>query len=306
MKISRSLLALILLLTLSFIYGSSYLLMKRGLVALTPIELITVRLTVPGILLLLPGIYYLRSLPRKLWLIMLVFGLCSTAVTGFLFALAQTRVDSALAGTLNSVTPLWVLVWGWTVYGNKPAIEKVYGIVTGMIGVVVLLAFGKTGMVTTGNFYGAFILLAGLGYAISMYLIQYQLKGYTPLAMVSMSYVMLLPGMILGLSFTSIPEILLAWDQRMESVAWVLLLGLIANTIGFLLFARLVQIKDPSYAATIHLLIPIVATSWGWLDGENLGWNQVGGMALILLGVFLANRSPATSSTKLKPQTDQI
>ena len=157
----------ILLGVLSIIWGSSFILMKRGLDAYDPIQVAGLRLSISFLAMLPFALRNVRKVKRKDWPFLVIVGWAGSGFPAFLFALAQTRISSAVAGMLNSLTPIFTLAIGMLFFGLIFRRSWLWGILLGLIGVFLII--GQVNHWTLGN--TGWFALAALGgtffYAIS-------------------------------------------------------------------------------------------------------------------------------------------
>lgn len=89
----------------------------------------------------------------------------------------------------------------------------------------------------------------------------------------------------------------------LQGLACVSCLAIFGTVSGWLIFYRLIQRRDPLFAASVTYLVPIVAIGWGLRDGETLNIYHGIGMLLILAGVYFVSRaksSPASTPQSIK------
>lgn len=137
----------VILLVLALIWGSSFILMKRGLFhdgrpVLTPWQMASARLAIAW-LALLPLLLRYAPLFRDHWLPLLGTGMLGNGIPAFLFATAQTRIDSSLSGTLNSLTPLFTLIIGALFFHARMRPFHLVGILVGLCGAAGLILLNK-------------------------------------------------------------------------------------------------------------------------------------------------------------------
>ena len=274
---------------LALIWGSSFILIKRSLLAFNPIQVGTLRVII-SMLVLLP-----LAMPRrkiyvaapKNWI--LAVGLVGSAIPAILFSYAQTRIDSSLAGLLNTLTPIWVLILGTLFFGLKVTRHKVMGVALGFVGAFILIYFNAQG--TYENmFYGLLVVISTLCYATSVNIIKAKLASVDALSISVYSYIMagllVLPVLFLGTSV----DVLEHPDFKRSLIA-LSILALFGTAIGSIIFFRLTQRTDQVFASMVTYLIPIIALGWGLWDGEAIGLYHIIGMSIILSGVWLSSRS---------------
>ena len=280
----------IILVVLALMWGSSFILIKRGLVAFSPGAVGALRILSASVFLLIPALSKIKFIKSRHLLILLTVGFAGSLVPAFLYAKAQTQIDSAIAGVLNAITPLWVIMIGIVAFSQRITIRIFLGIFLGFAGTVWLILAGSQGNLLV-NYYALFIVAATVCYGVNVNLIKFKLADLDALTITSISMAMVGP-IAAGLLFFQTDFLIVI--QTDENAWWafgaICLLGIMGTAIALVLFNRLVQMTNPVFASSVTYLIPIVAVVWGLIDGEKLLVGQVAGMALILLGVFIANR----------------
>jgi drug/metabolite transporter (DMT)-like permease len=284
-------LAWLLLLVLALIWGTSFILIKRGLDTFSPLQVGGLRIIFAGVVVLPLTIRRFRHLsPRQMkWLF--ITGLTGSMVPSVLFALAQMQLDSAVTGALNALTPIFVLLLGALLFGQKILKQSLLGISVGFLGTLVLIVSGSGGALGELN-YAVFLVVAGtFCYGLNSNIIKYKLPKIPPRDIAALSLVGMVPlagGLLLGA--TDITEASRWSGDWAVSLGAIASLGIIATAFALILFNRLIQLTNPVFTSTVTYFIPIVALFWGVLDGEKLQVNQLLGMAAVIFGVYLANR----------------
>jgi len=280
----------IILIVLALMWGSSFILIKRGLVALDPGSVGALRILAASIFLFIPAISKLKYIKSKHILPLLTVGFAGSFLPAFLIAKAQTQLDSAVAGVLNAVTPLWVIGIGILAFKQKITLRIFSGMLIGFAGTAWLVLAGSQGNVLV-NIYALFIIGATVCYGVNVNLIKFKLSDLDALTITSVSMAMVGPIAAVFLFLkTDFLYVMSNDPYAWWSFAAVGLLGIMGTAIALVLFNKLVQITNPIFASSVTYLIPIVALIWGLIDGEKLFIGQIAGMVLILAGVFIANR----------------
>ncbi|WP_113906734.1 DMT family transporter [Aliidiomarina celeris] len=279
---------------LALVWGSSFFLIKKGLQSFTPLEVAAVRLAAAAAVLAPFSILRMKRIKRHQWPVILSVGLTGSMLPAFLFAFAQTQVDSGVTGALNAMTPLFTLIIGAIIFKQWVGLRTVVGLMVGFCGTLTLVLLNATGALVL-NGYALFIVLATCCYGMNLNLIKTYLPDQSPLTITGVSLLMVLPVAILYLVGPGEVGSKLVSPEAWLSLSAVLALGVFGTALALILFNHLVQIGTTVFASSVTYLIPIVAMILGALDGERIGIWQVGGMGLILLGVWLANRKPRVS-----------
>ena len=277
------------LLLLALIWGSSFILIKRGLVGLTPYQLGAFRIFFAGLFLLIIGFNSLKSIPKQKWKYIALTALFGTFIPAFLFSIAETRLDSSISAILNSLTPLNTLILGVLSFGLIFKRSQIYGVIIGFIGSILLVFNGAIHHPEQNYYFSIFVIIASICYALNVNLIKKYLSDLSPLSITSGNFaVMILPA-ILILTFSGIEETI-AIEKTQHSIFFILLLGILGTGIANIIFFKLIQISSPVFATSVTYLIPIVAFFWGLLDNEMLTPVQFLGAFIILIGVYLSSK----------------
>lgn len=274
---------------LALIWGSSFILIKRGLVGLTPYQLGAFRIIFAGLFLLSIGFNSLKSIPKHKWKYIALTALFGTFIPAFLFSVAETRLDSSISAILNSLTPLNTLILGALSFSLTFKRTQIYGVIIGFLGSVLLVFNGAIHHPEQNYYYSIFVILASICYALNVNLIKKYLSDLSPLSISTGNFtVMILPA-ILIVSFSGIEETI-ALEKTQHSIFFILLLGVIGTGIANIIFFKLIQISSPVFATSVTYLIPIIAFFWGLLDNEILTPIQFLGAVVILMGVYLSSK----------------
>ncbi|WP_449426610.1 DMT family transporter [Pontibacter beigongshangensis] len=276
---------------LTFIWGSSFILIKKGLVVFAAGELGALRIVIACLALLPFALANLRKIAPDRWKFLLLSGLLGNLFPAFLFAYAETELASGLAGVLNSLTALFTLLIGAAFFQQRITWLRVVGIVVGIAGTAVLIFSGNGSADLSNAFYGLFIVVATVCYGGSANIIKFRLQGIHPVVMSSMALLTVGPLAAVYLSTTDAFHKLQVTEGAWEALLYIALLAVFSTAIGLILLNKLIHISTPLFASTINYLIPIVALMWGVLDGETIqAWHYLG-MVVILAGVFIVNRA---------------
>lgn len=279
------------LILLALIWGSSFILIKKSLVVYTPLEVGALRIVSAGLVLAPIAIKRLAKLTRKNWQILLLVGFVGSFGPAFLFALAQTRLESGLTGALNALTPLFTILIGGYFFGTRITLKNTIGIAIGFVGTVVLILAGDGGAISGFNFYALFVVLATIMYGSNLNIIKAFLSSLKPLTITSVSLLMVLPlALVILASLTDFSTKLLYVEGAWVALGYVSLLGVLGTAIALIIFNKMVQLSTPLFTSSVTYIIPIVAVIWGLIDGEKLLLMHFVSMTLIIVGVYIANR----------------
>ena len=284
-------LALILLLTLSLIWGTSFILIKQGLKVFSPDMLGALRVTAAAIFLLPLALPRLKELKPGDHFKLLLSGLMGIFIPAFLFAFAQTKLNSSLAGILNTLSPLWTMIIGAMFFTQRFRGYAIIGIIISFFGAV-LLALSRSGGTITGfNVYALLIVAACALYGANLNWVKFKIHDLGSITITSVSLLFIGPLAALYLFFaTDFTVVLTTNPGAWKAFGFIVLLALMSTAIAGLLFNKLLRISSPLYTSSVTYIMPIVAVVWGVIDGEQLLLGHFIGMAAILGGVYLANK----------------
>ena len=277
------------LLILSFVWGSSYILIKKALIGLSPLQVGSLRTIISTVLLLAIGYSSLKSIPRDKWKWILITGLVSF-IPPFLFAYAQTEIDSALAAILNSLTPLATLLIGVGFYRFKIDSKQISGVIIGLIGSVLLMYQGSVINPDQNLLYVFFIIFASVLYAVQVNLLKVHLQDVSAVAITVGNFIFIFPLAVVIFLMSDYKQIDINDEDVKVALFCLLILSIIGTVFAKILFNKFVQIASPVFASSVTYTLPIVALFWGLIDGEVFTLNQFFVTVIILIGVYLANK----------------
>lgn len=277
------------LITLAFIWGSSFILIKKGLVGLTPMQVGSLRIIFAAVFLLLIGFKSLAKIPRVQWKYIALTAMLGTFIPAFLFSIAQTQLDSSVSAILNSLTPLNTMILGGIAFGLSFKRAQVFGVIIGLIGTFLLIINGALNHPEQNYYYAILIIIASICYATNVNLIKKYLSGLSPLCITTGNFLVLLFPALLVLVFSGFFDVI-AVETVQNSILYIVILGVVGTGIANLIFFKTIQISSPVFATSVTYLIPVVAFGWGLLDNEMLTPVQFLGAFIILFGVYLSSR----------------
>jgi drug/metabolite transporter (DMT)-like permease len=275
------------LITLAIIWGSSFIRIKKGLVGLTPMQLGSLRVLFAAIFLLLIGFKSLAKIPQIKWKYIALTATLGTFVPVYLFAVAQTQINSTVSSILNCLTPLNTLLIGVLAFGLSFRRPQIFGVVIGLIGTFLLIINGALHHPEQNYYYAILVLIASVCYAINVNLIKKYLSDLSPLSITTGNFLVLLLPALLILFFSDFFEVI-AVESVQHSIMFILILGVLGTGVANIIFFKIIQISSPVFATSVTYLIPVVAFCWGLLDNEMLTPVQFLGAFIILYGVYLS------------------
>ncbi|MGY6742313.1 MAG: DMT family transporter [Cecembia sp.] len=282
------------LIILALIWGSSFILIKRGLVVFSPGEVGAFRIVAAGMFLLPLSLPRLKNLNRRQVKNLIIVGLVGSFIPAFLFAKAQTQLSSALTGVFNAMTPLFVVIIGALFFNSRITKRNGWGLFIAFIGVVILLSVKEGvgfGSLTDINAYAFYVLLACACYGLNLNIIKFRFVELKPVAITAISLTMVLPMALIYLfAFTQFSFKITHVEGAALAAGYIALLGVVGTALALILFNVMVKVATPVFASSVTYLIPIVAIMWGLLDGEQLLAGHYLGIAAVIFGVWVGNR----------------
>ncbi len=283
------------LIVLSIIWGSSYILIKKGLLGFTAIQLWGVRVLMAGLLLLLIGFRSISTIAGKDWKWVALSGIVGSFVPMFLFAWAETEIDSSIASVLNSLVPLFTLFVGFALFRISFTGNQLLGVLVGLAGAGLLIYLGAEINPKQNYWYTSGVVLASLCYAVNANLIKSKLQSVSPMGIAVGNFLFLiLPALAVVLFSGALSGPVRQGPHFWPSMGYIALLCIFGTAIAKVMFNRLIQISTPVFSVSVTYLIPIVGIFWGLIDGERFSMGQFAAAAVILLGVYLVNKRRKT------------
>ncbi|WP_091467952.1 DMT family transporter [Flavobacterium urocaniciphilum] len=286
------------LLILALVWGSSFILMKKGLDGgMNAYQLGAYRIIFTSLFLLpILGKELFKIKKKKIKYIILA-GLLGNFFPIFLFAVAQTEISSSISSTLNSFTPLNTLIIGSVFFGLTFSKKQIIGLLIGIVGCLTLVYAGASGNPTKNYWFALLVIIATWCYASNINLVKKHLHDVSPLAITVGNFAfLLLPALLIlalnGFEFQIIQNSTesIGIFNSIHPLVYIAILGIIGTGLANIYFYRLIQMSSPIFASNVTYLIPVVATIWSVIFNENVTGLQVLGTAIILFGVYFTNR----------------
>jgi drug/metabolite transporter (DMT)-like permease len=282
--------AWLILILLGITWGSSFILMKKGLQIYSSSEVGALRIVISFLFLLPFALTRLKNIKPKIWLILLLAGILGNGAPAFLFAKAQTVIDSSVAGILNSLTPLFTVLVGIIAFKLKLRWFNFLGVAIGMVGAMGLLAVSGSGEFSFKFSYAIYVIIATILYAINVNLIKTYLKNVDAIGIVAISFMLIgLPVLLYLFIFTGFSETLMSSPQALTGLAYIAILAIGGTALALMLFNKLLKTTDPVFASSVTYLIPVVAVFWGFIDGERFAWSYLLWIFMVLSGIILVS-----------------
>ena len=290
MDLSKKINQIFTLCILGLIWGSSFILMKRGLQSYPPIEITLYRIFVVFLVFAPIGIKDFFKIQKKTGLILLLSAIIGSVIPYFLFIKAQTKIDSSLNGILNSITPLFTLVFGVILFKQKTNLKAISGVLLGLIGAsgLIILSNGANNFLSGDYYYAILPVIGSACYALNINLIKNYLHEIPALKITSWSFIFIGPiaGIIL-LFYTDFTTHLIYNDVNYLNFLFINILGILGSGFAFWVFNLLIKETSSVFASSVTYLIPIVAIFWGVVDGEIFGILQGLLCLVIFCGIYM-------------------
>ena len=273
---------------LAFVWGGSFILIKKGLIHFIPAEVGALRILISAIA-FIPTFFLARvKFPKGKVLIIAVITLIGNGIPAFLFALAETRLGSAVTGVLNSLSPIFATILAILVFKSHFKRHYFLGLFFGCLGIVLLMLGEKDWHVSSYVFY---VIVATFCYGLSVNLVKKYGQGVHPIAFTAVGFVSL--GWIAALILWRTGGFVKIMTKAvwMDSMPALITLALVCTVFANVLFNWLIHRTNAVFSSAIAYAIPCMALVWGGLDGEVITWLQIIGFTLIITAVYTLRRS---------------
>ncbi|MNK21568.1 putative amino-acid metabolite efflux pump [compost metagenome] len=286
----------LLLIALSLIWGSSFILIKKSLDHFNPYEVGALRVLISGIVLMPFAISKIKLFPKRHLKWLIIVGLSGSFVPMFLFPMAETEISSSIAGIINSMMPIFVIIVGSLVWKFSTSKRQLLGVLISFTGACILaLGSGESGEIKIYPIL--LLLLATLLYAISTTTVKSKLHDVPAILMSAyvFSFVLFLPSLV-ALIFSGFFSHFNFTKDNFVGLGFVAMLSIFGTGLAMMMNYKLLSISTPLFASTVTLLMPIVAIIWGILDGEKLTTMQSVGALIILAGLIFLRSKPKVAN----------
>lgn len=272
---------------LALTWGSVFILIKKALLVFSPYEIGALRMGISGLALMYFGVPAILKMDKKTLFWVCLVGFLGNFAPAFLFPIAQTQVSSSMAGILDSLVPVFVLVLGFLFFRKKSEPTQFIGGFIGFGGAALLMWLSETSTEGTQVGYALLVVLATACYALAALLIKEKLAYVPSLELSSGAITIWMIPSFLSLIFTGFYSNFDTSPETLEAMGYLLILGVLGTAICGVLYYKLIQDVSPVFASTVTYLLPVVAVIWGLIDGEEFTfWYLLGGL-LILVGIYL-------------------
>jgi len=287
--------AWLILIFLALVWGSSFILMKKSMfpssseMVLDPYQVGALRILIAGLVMLPFSIRHLKALKKNDIILLLIVGVCGNLLPATLFTVAETRIDSSLAGMLNMGTSFFVVILGILLFKSSPSKFQYLGIILGASGLYLVL---RTQISFEQDQLGhaLLILLATLFYATSLITIKFKLQHLQPITITALAFLLiLLPALIGVIVFDSFTPVF-NHPEGFKALGFLSVLAVVGTALAVFLFNSLVAISSHIFATGVTYLMPVVAIFIGVLDGDDFKFTNIPWILMIIGGVYLLNK----------------
>lgn len=283
------------LISLSLIWGTSFILIKKALIGLTPTQLGSLRIIFSSIIIFIFAWNTLKLISKKEWKWIIISAFLGSFFPAFLFAFAETEIDSSVASILNSLVPLNTVIIGAIVFKIASSKKQIIGVVVGLIGTYLLIDGGIQLNPDQNYLYAGLVILCSFLYGFNVNIIKKYLNDIPAVTIAAGHFSVIFIPAIIIFYFSGFNADQMYDPITLKSIGYVLILSAFGTALAKVLFNKLVQISTAVFASSVTYSLLIVSLFWGILDGELFSFNQLMATALIVLGVLLSSRKPRQS-----------
>lgn len=279
--------------SISLVWGTSFILIKKGLLYFDPLTVSALRIAISGLVLFPFALKGLTKLTHKQKIYAVLMGLTGSGIPSFLYPLAQQHIESGVAGVLNSLTPIFIVVTGFLFFKVRYTRMQLSGIVVGFIGAALLITLHHAPKESreSNYLYGLIIVAATMMYGMSNQILVHYLKGLDSIVITSVAFFFMGLMAAIILTQTEFLHVLQTNQEAWKGVLYVALLSCLGSALAMVLYNHLAARTGVTFSGTVTYVMPVIALLWSVADGESIGWQHVAAMLVILTGVYLVRRS---------------
>ena len=292
---NKSLIPWFIFIGLALVWGSSFILMKRALESFSYSQVGALRVSIAAIFMIIVGFKQFKYFRKKDLIPLLIVGFLGNAIPYVLFPLAVNHLDSGVVGIVNSLVPLFtVLIGGWF-FGQKAGKTQWQGVTVGLLGAALLIL--PMNSILNGAFeiegdlaYGLYGVLATMMYGTSVNTLKMQLPHLKALTVTTLSLASVAPFTIAYSLSSSFFDVFSSDPNAWTNFGYICILGILGSALAVIFFNRLIQMTSALFSSSVTYAIPVVAVIWGIWDGEQIIWNHLVGLVVIITGIYLINK----------------
>jgi drug/metabolite transporter (DMT)-like permease len=280
----------VVLIALGAMWGCSFFFIKKAVAVFSPLQMSSWRMVLAWLIYIPVAIAVWSKIDWSRWRYLLGVAMFGSAIPNFLFAVAQQHVSSGLAGTLNSLTPLFTLGIGSMIFKTPLSTNKVFGVLMGLTGTVLLIAINGKGGFNGNIFYAGICVLATVCYALNALLVNQYLRDQPAGGIAAAAFLLVGPLFLLAVWLSGGFEAAYEKPEASTALGYILYLATFGTVVGSIVYFWLLKRTNAVFATSVTYLLPIVALLLGTLAGETLGILDFTGAGIILAGVYLARK----------------
>jgi drug/metabolite transporter (DMT)-like permease len=278
------------LIILSIIWGSSFILIKKGLIGLEASQLGSLRIIFSSLIIFIFAWKKIFDIKIFEWKWIIISAFLGSFFPAFLFAFAETQIDSSVASILNSIVPLNTLILGMIIFKIKSTVRQVIGVLIGFFGTYLLISSGVIINPNQNYYYAGLVILCSFLYALNVNIIKKYLQHLSAITItVGHFSVIIIPALIVFL-FSDFQFESLKNSETKISIIYVFILALFGTALAKIFFNKLIKISSPVFASSVTYSMLVVSIFWGIIDGEKFSIDQLIATLIIILGVVLTNK----------------
>lgn len=274
------------LVLLSIIWGTSFILIKKSLLAFDFVELGALRIGISTLAFLPWVIKIWKDVDWSKLKYFFIVGVTGSGLPSFLYAIAETEISSATAGILNGLSPIFTFIIGILFFRTVFAWSKLLGVILGLVGASTLIIAGNNTDVGGNALYGLFIVVATICYAFNANTVKEVFQDTDPIQVAGISFFSVGIPFIIYVLVSDIPNKIINHPDGLISFGAIMVLAIVGTVFSILFFYKLIQDTSAVFASSVAYTIPIVALGWGYLDSEAITMYHFIGLGFILLGVY--------------------
>lgn len=276
---------------LALIWGGSYILMKQGLRSFSFWQVSSIRMLSAFLFLLPFAVKNLKKINKRTIIPILIVAWIGNLVPSLLYPLGQTKIDSNIAGILNSLVPVFVLVFGVVFFKKKTGLLQILGVILGLAGAAMLITKDNVFGFGQMNSYALYIIVATILYSVNINQVNVFLGDLTGLEITSLAFLFIGPVSGIILLFSDFTKASLSTTLYFD-LTCVALLGLMGSAVAVSLVNQVITRAGSMFASSVTYIIPVFAILWGVLDGESLNSVQIIATFVVMVSVYLVNKKP--------------
>ena len=278
------------LISLSLIWGSSFILIKKALVGLEADQLGSLRIIFSSIIIILIAWKRLSKITKLEWKWITISAFLGSFFPAFLFAFAEKEIDSAVASIINSIVPLNTVIIGMVLFNIRSTKRQIIGVLIGLAGTYMLIMSGIKLNPDQNYLYSGFVILCSFLYALNVNIIKKYLQHLSALTITVGHFAVIIIPAVIVFYFSDFDVNSLKNQETIDSVIYVLILAVFGTALAKILFNKLIKISSPVFASSVTYSMLIVSIFWGLVDGEKFSIYQLIATIIIILGVLLTNK----------------